>query len=72
MYFADLIGSGLGSTIVIFLLENAGMFRTIFVLGIIALFPAIIFPGTSKKRKAIGHILPLMLTLGFLIPGQYI
>ena len=72
LYFADLIGSGLGSMIVIFLLENAGMFRTISVLSIIALVPAIIFPGTSKKRKAIGYILPLMLTLVFLIPGQYI
>lgn len=72
LYFADLIGSGAGSVAVIFLLDNTGMFRTILIIGVIALMPALILPASTKKIKAIGYILPLMLIVGLLLPGQYI
>lgn len=72
LYFADLIGSGAGSIAIIFLLDNAGMFRTILMVGIIALLPALILPASTKKIKAIGYILPLMLIAGLLLSGQYI
>lgn len=72
LYFADLIGSGVGSVVVIFLLDNAGMFRTILTVSIIALVPALILPVPAKKIKAISYILPLMLIAGLLLPGQYI
>lgn len=72
LYFADLIGSGAGSVAVIFLLDNEGIFRTILIIGVIALLPSLILPKSTKKIKAIGYILPLMLIVGLLLPGQYI
>lgn len=72
LYFADLIGSGAGSVAVILLLNNTGMFRTILIICIIALMPALILPAFTKKIKVIAYILPLMLIAGLLLPGQYI
>ncbi|WP_192875003.1 spermine synthase [Clostridium thermosuccinogenes] len=72
LYFADLVGSGVGSVAVIFLLNNAGMFRTVLILSIIALLPALILPVSAKKIKAIGYVLPLILVVGLILPVQYI
>ncbi|MGE5633062.1 MAG: hypothetical protein ACM3TR_18490 [Caulobacteraceae bacterium] len=72
LYFADLIGSGAGSLAVISLLNNAGMFRTVVSLCIIALIPVMILPTANIKIRALGYILPLVLITGFFLPGQYI
>lgn len=72
LYFADLIGSGAGSVAVVFLLNNAGMIRTVIMICIIALIPALILPAKNKKVRAVGYILPIILIASFLIPGQYI
>lgn len=72
LYFADLIGSGAGSVAVLLLLNNAGMFRTVAALCIIALLPALILSTGSIRTRALGYILPLILIAGFLLPQQYI
>lgn len=70
LYFADLIGSGAGSVTVILLLNNAGIFRTIAMLCIIALMPALIIPVSNVSVKALGYVLSLILIAGFLLPVQ--
>jgi len=72
LYFADLIGSGTGSVVVILLLNNSGMFRTVVWLSIIAIVPALILTSANKRIKAIGYILPLIFIAGLLLPQQYI
>ena len=72
LYFADLIGSGAGSVVVLSLLNNAGMFRTVVALSIIALVTALILPATNIKIRVLGYVLPLILIAGFLLPEQYI
>lgn len=72
LYFADLIGSGAGSVVVILLLNNVGMFRTIILLCVIALLPALFLPATIAKLRAIEYILPVILIAGFLLPRQYV
>lgn len=72
LYFADLIGSGAGSLAVIFLLDNAGMLRTIIIICAIAVVPALILPAKTKTVKAAGYILPVIFIAGLFLPGQYI
>lgn len=72
LYFADLVGSGIGSITVIFLLNNAGIFRTVILVCAIAFLPALILPAENIKIKIIGFILPAILLTGFLLPGQYV
>ncbi|MDO8685836.1 MAG: hypothetical protein Q7J78_04100 [Clostridiales bacterium] len=72
LYFADLVGSGVGSIAVIFLLNNTGMFRTIILVCVFALIPALILPATTIKFKVVGYILPVLLIAGFLLPGQFV
>lgn len=72
LYFADLIGSGIGSAAVIILLNNAGMFRTVVLVCIIALVPALILPVTDIKIKLLGYVLPIILIASFLLPEQFV
>ena len=72
LYFADLVGSGAGSVAVIFLLNNAGMLRTIVLICVITLLPALILPAAALKIRVAGYILPVVLLAGFLLHGQYI
>ena len=72
LYSADLLGSGAGSLAVIFLLNNAGMFRTIMFICVVALIPALILQAVKIKIRVAGYILFLILIIAFLLPGQYI
>lgn len=72
LYFADLFGSGMGSVAVILLLDNAGMFRTVIIICIIALMPCLLLCSSTKKVRAVEYILPIVLIAGLLLPGQYI
>ncbi|MGE5632385.1 MAG: hypothetical protein ACM3TR_15005 [Caulobacteraceae bacterium] len=72
LYFADLIGSGAGSLVVILLLNNAGMFRTVVSLCIIALAPVLLLPAASIKTRVLGYVLTPILFTGFFLPGQYV
>ena len=72
LYFADLIGSGVGSIAVISLLDQAGMFRTVLLVCFIALLPALILPAARLKTRIVLYLLPVVLLAGFLLPGQYI
>lgn len=71
LYFVDLIGSGIGSVVVILLLNQTGMLRTVLTLSIVALIPALILPS-YKKIKVVSYILPIILIGGLLLPTQYI
>ncbi len=72
LYFGDLVGSGLGSLTVIFLLNDAGMFKTIMLVCVIALMPALIYPIKILKFRIVGYILTAVFVAGFLLPGQYV
>lgn len=71
LYFVDLIGSGIGSVVVILLLNKTGMFRTVLTLSIVALIPTLILQS-FKKLRVVSYILPIILIGGLLLPGQYI
>lgn len=70
LYFADLVGSGAGSMAVIFLLNNAGMLRTIIVLCLIATIPAMLLPASQKKTKPATLLLAVLLIAGLFLPAQ--
>lgn len=70
LYFVDLIGSGVGSVVIILLLNQTGMFRTVLTLSIVALIPTLILP--SFKIRIVSYILPIILIGGLLLPSQYI
>ncbi len=71
LYFIDLIGSGIGSVVVILLLNQTGMFRTVLTLSIVAFIPTLILPS-FKKIRVVSYILPIILIGGLLLPNQYI
>lgn len=72
LYFADLVGSGIGSIAVIILLNNVGIFKTIALICLIAMIPALILPETSKKYKIVRCIIPSILIIGLMLPTQTI
>jgi len=72
LYFADLIGSGAGSIAVIFLMNQAGMFRTIVMVSIITFIPFLILTVSARRIKAATLVLPMLLAVLLFTPGQYI
>jgi len=72
LYFADLIGSGMGSIVVIYLINNAGMFKTIVLVSIIALIPSLIVQASMVKMRVVGYILSIVFIASLLMPGQYV
>lgn len=74
LYFADLLGSGVGSVAVLLLLNNSGMFRSSLVISIVALLAALSISLFSnfKRLIAVTIVSLILLSLGLLIPVQYI
>jgi len=68
LYFADLIGAGLGSIIIVLLLDNIGMLRTVVLICILPLIVMLILPSTYKKLKIAGCLLSVALTLCLFLP----
>lgn len=71
LYFADLLGAGVGSIAIISLLDNAGMFAA---AAIICLLPSLVavflLPAASKKLKISQYALAAALLLSTLLPAQ--
>lgn len=71
LYFADLVGSGLGSLIVIQLLNYVGIFKTVFVISLLALVPAILLSKIINKKNITSKIIFLVFVIALLLPSSY-
>lgn len=72
LYFADLIGSGAGSIIVLSLLNYAGIFRTALVICLIATLAAVSLSLFIKSRRVVSFILLFIFAAGLFVPGGFI
>lgn len=74
LYFADLLGSGIGSVVVLLLLNNLGMFRPVLVIVILAILASlsISFFTYTKKLVVVSIISLLLISSALFIPAQYI
>jgi predicted membrane-bound spermidine synthase len=71
LYFADLVGAGLGSLIVIQLLNYIGIFKTVFVISVLALVPAIILSKLINKKNIASKIIFSVYIIALLLPNSY-
>jgi predicted membrane-bound spermidine synthase len=71
LYFADLVGSGLGSLIVIQLLNYIGIFKTVFVISLLALVPVILLSKLTNKKNITSKIIFSVYVITLLLPNSY-
>ncbi|WP_245589916.1 spermine/spermidine synthase domain-containing protein [Caldanaerobius polysaccharolyticus] len=72
LYFADLIGSGLGSIIVLLSLNNLGMFRSVILICIISSVAALLYAKHFKVKSLSIFILLTIFLIGLFIPARYV
>ncbi|ABP66049.1 Spermine synthase [Caldicellulosiruptor saccharolyticus DSM 8903] len=73
LYFADLIGSGFGSIIVLLSLNNLGIYRSVILICIISVIAWLLFTLQLKKKTLLGGIGVLILfMLALFIPNKYV
>jgi len=70
LYFADLIGAGVGSIIIVSLLDSFGMFRTVILICLMPLIVVLILQIADKKLKIMGCLLSVVLGLCLFLPVQ--
>jgi len=70
LYFADLLGAGAGSVLIVILLNNMGMFRTLVLICLLPLLVALILPLVCKRLRLIEYALIAFLAFILLLPGQ--
>jgi len=70
LYFADLIGAGVGSIAIVFFLDQMGMFKTAVLICILPLIASVLLPASDKKLKIVQCILPGVLAAGLFLPMQ--
>jgi len=70
LYFADLIGAGTGSIVIILLLDHMGMFKTVLLVCTLPLLSAFLLPVVNKKLKIAEYAVSLFLIAGLFLPGQ--
>ncbi|MCL2367346.1 MAG: methyltransferase domain-containing protein, partial [Oscillospiraceae bacterium] len=68
MYFADLIGAGIGSIAIILFLDHLGMFKTVILICLLPFIVAAILPAANKKLKIAQYIIPVILAAGLFLP----
>jgi hypothetical protein len=66
IYSVDLIGAGLGCLIVVLFLDNLGGINTIIGLGIISSVGTVLFAMASKRKKALGSSLVVLILISTL------
>jgi len=69
MYFADLIGAGAGSILIVALLNSGGMFRTAAVVCLLPLAAAWLLPSTGKLVAA-RVVLTVLFAVALFLPSQ--
>ena len=70
LYFADLIGAGAGSILIVSLLDYLGMFKTVVVICLLPLIVAAILPCTEKKLKIAQFFIMVIIMTGMFLPAQ--
>ncbi|MDK2934407.1 MAG: hypothetical protein PWP27_2217 [Clostridiales bacterium] len=68
LYFADLLGSGLGSIIVLLSLNYMGMYRSIILICVFASVAALLLAALLKRKTVTAYILLVIVLLGLFIP----
>jgi len=68
LYFADLIGAGAGSILIILFLDHLGMLRTVVLICLLPLIVAAILPCSSKKLKLVQYIAPVIIAACMFLP----
>ena len=71
LYFADLVGSGLGSLIIIQLLNYVGLFKTVFVISLLALVPTVLLSKLINKKNIASKIIFSVYIVALLLPNSY-
>ena len=69
-YFADLIGGGLGSVLIVSLLNQAGMFKTVVLICLLPLTITFIHPLSNKMLKTVEYVIPILLAACLFLPMQ--
>lgn len=67
VYFADLIGSGVGSILIVYLLNNFGVSKTIVITSMLMIISAIILAGLTKKKSFVASLLAVFSALFVII-----
>ena len=69
-YFADLIGGGVGSVLIVSLLNQAGMFKTVILICLLPLSITFIYPLSNKMLKTVECVIPILLAVCLFLPMQ--
>ena len=72
LYFADLIGSGLGSILVLFSLNYLGVIKSIILISIISSIAVIFFVNFLSKKYIIAYAVLGMFAVSIFVPQNYI
>lgn len=72
LYFADLIGSGFGSIIVLLSLNNLGIYRTVILICIISVIAWLLLNAQFKKKILLSIGVLAVFLLGLFIPNKYV
>ncbi|MGF7430931.1 hypothetical protein PQV03_09220 [Thermoanaerobacterium thermosaccharolyticum] len=72
LYFADLIGSGLGSILVLFSLNYLGVIKSIILISIISSIAVIFFVNFLSKKYIIAYAVLGMFVVSIFVPQNYI
>ena len=72
LYFADLIGSGLGSILVLFSLNYLGVIKSIILISIISSIAVIFFVNFLSKKYIIAYAVLGMFVMSTFVPQNYI
>jgi len=72
LYFADLVGAGAGSILIILLLNHFGMLRTVILICLMPLIVAAILPSSSKKMKIVQYVMPAIVATSMLLPSNIV
>ena len=72
LYFADLIGAGAGSIIIVALLNNMGMLKTVLLICLLPLAVTLILPTANKRLRAVKYAIAILLAVCLLMPMRYV
>ena len=72
LYFADLIGAGAGSILIVMLLDFPGMLRTVVLICLLPLIVAAILPCSNKIFKIAQYAAPAIVAACLFLPAQTI
>lgn len=72
LYFADLIGSALGSIAVLFSLNNIGIYRSVILICIISIIASLLLNAKFKNKMLLGIGILTLFLIELFLPNKYV